>query len=98
MTAIVESLVEWESERDWAPVQNLTLRAHLVHTSGSLVRACLDDARLGFTRFKSQEWLMGLRPDHKVTAQHKHTFPANAHSFIHVCTFLAQLYYGTDLG
>jgi hypothetical protein len=48
--AIAESLVERESERDRVLVQNLTMQANRAHTSGSLVRACPDDARLGFTR------------------------------------------------
>ena len=84
--AIVESLVERESEKDRVLVQNLIIRANEAHTRGSLVRACPDDARLGFTRFKWQQWLMGPRPDHKAPAQHKHTFAANAHSFFHVRT------------
>jgi hypothetical protein len=73
ITAIVESLVKRESERDWARVQNLSMRANRAHTSGSLAKACPDDAQLGFTRYKCQQWLMGPRPDHKATAQHKHT-------------------------
>jgi hypothetical protein len=86
ITAIVESLIQRESERDRATVQHITMRANSVHTGGSLVRACPDDARLGFTRFKWQQWLMGPKPDHKAPAQHKHTFAANAHSFHHVRT------------
>jgi hypothetical protein len=35
MTAIVEALVEREYDRDWAPIQDLAMRALLAHTSGS---------------------------------------------------------------
>jgi hypothetical protein len=39
-----EALVEREYDRDLAPIQDLAMRVCLAHTSGSLVRACLDDA------------------------------------------------------
>jgi hypothetical protein len=86
MTAIVGTLIAREYDRDWAPIQDLAMHARFAHTIGSLVRGCLDDARLGFLRFQLQTWLMSLRPDHRDRALHKHTFAANAHTCLHVCT------------
>ena len=60
------------------------MRAHLAHTSGSLVRACPVAARLGFTRFKVQQWRVRHRSDRKGTAQHKSTFAVKAYPFLHV--------------
>jgi hypothetical protein len=85
MTTIVKALVAREYDRDWAPIQDLA-RRDLAYTSGSLVRACPDDAWLGFLRFKSQTWLMGPCPDHRDRAQHKYTFAANANTLCHVHT------------
>jgi hypothetical protein len=49
ITAIVEAFVAREDDRDWAPSHDIVICASLVHTRGSLVRVCPDDAWVGFS-------------------------------------------------